>query len=130
MRGLSDREAMEMMHFYVSDEVGIWLTCACHDDMTIAEFEEAFREEYGIPETALPDAKAKLWAMKPKKGGVRAYMWDILKGARALFGLKTGQNFSKEQETELIHIITKGLPAGICQFIHKEGQSTLDQLMK
>ena len=98
--------------------------------MTIAEFEEAFQEEYRIPEMALPDAKAKLWAMKPKKEGLQAYMWDIVKEVRALFGLKTGQNFSKEQGTELIYIITKELPAGIHQFIHKEGQSTLDQLMK
>ena len=42
---------MDMVRFFVSDEVGIWLTHTCHEDMTLAEFEEAFREEHGIPKT-------------------------------------------------------------------------------
>ena len=51
------------------------------------EFEEAFRDEYGISETDLPDAKAKLWAMQPKRGNYHAFMWEVVREARALFGL-------------------------------------------
>ena len=54
----------------------------------------------------------------------------MVREARTLFGLRTGDAFSADQEKELMHIITKALPAGVRQFIHKEGHGTLDQLMK
>ncbi len=48
MRNMPDSEALEMVRFYVSDPIGVWYNQIHQPDLTVEEFEEAFRDEYGI----------------------------------------------------------------------------------
>ncbi len=130
MRDLTDREAINIVKFYVTDDVNIWLEQTTYPGMTLKAFEKAFREEYGISELAVPTQKAKLWNTKPKRGDYKAFIDKAIKTYRDLKKIRTGRHFTWSQEQELLEIIKNGLPAHVRSYAHTHGDSTLEELRR